>query len=565
MPGVVKADGESRKRKRKGDGQNGEVSVSAKEAKARKAPKIKASPTDDKKAQILLLGEQIPESPKHYGNIDELQKAIQNQNGDQTSESAMLAAVSLCKAFCRLIASDKLTKDKSASEKEAQNVQALRTRLRTYVTSLASWIGSPDATKENTALQLLMRIVKEEASGSNKSSEQSWRNTHGAFTAIIRALLKEADAEGARQEFIDEYVEEKDDVRFYTFVTVKQCLQDSDSEIIANNAVDLLSRIEGIPESDEQLSDWYGEEPEGKSPLLSLNGHRKVARDAWMAIFRSKLSLENRKQLLTICTAQILPWFSNHLELLADFLTDSFDQGGSTSLLALSGLFHLITKKNLDYPDFYTKLYSLLDEDVLHSKHRSRFFRQIEIYMNSTHLPAAMVASFIKRFSRLALQAPPGAIVWIIPWVYNQLKQHPPCTFMLHRPYHPAHSIYSTNLKHEEEGMDDPFNMSEADPVLTRAIDSSLWELETLRTHYHPNVAMLAKIVGEQFTKRDYQLEDFLDHSYASLLDAELGKEMKKTPIVEWEIPKRIITKEDGDGLNDLGTLLHRAMDSCRT
>ena len=69
----------------------------------------------------------------------------------------------------------------------------------------------------------------------------------------------------------------------------------------------------------------------------------------------------------------------------------------------------------------------------------------------------------------------------------------------------------------------------------------------------------LAKIIGEQFTKREYQLEDFLDHSYASLVDAELGKPLKKIPVVEFEIPKRIVTAEDG-GMNDLGSLLAQAI-----
>lgn len=109
--------------------------------------------------------------------------------------------------------------------------------------------------------------------------------------------------------------------------------------------------------------------------------------------------------------------------------------------------------------------------------------------------------------------------------------------------------------------MDDLFHPKQGDPMLTNAIDSSLWELHTLQDHWHPNVATLAKILGEQFTKRDYHLEDFLDHTYASLVDAELGKEMKKLPEVEWEIPKRIVTVEDG-GLNTLGTALWTAIEA---
>jgi U3 small nucleolar RNA-associated protein 19 len=504
-----------------------------------------------------MLEQQTLESPKHYKNIEELQHFITDT--DSELQKATLAAVALCRVFCHLIASEKLAKDKNASEKEVQIVQWLKGQLREYATRLCGWIGSPDATRESTSLTLLMRVVKEDASGGNRSSEQSWRNPHGTFTTLVQALLQANGAEGARQEFVEKFVEEHDDVRFHTFVAVKQVLQQNHNGTWAENAIDLLSQIEGVPEAEDQLEDWYGAAPDGKSPLRSLSAHRKAAREAWLAIFRSPLSAEQLKKLVAITTAQILPWFANHVELLSDFLTDSFNQGGAMSLLALSGIFYLMTEKNLDYPDFYTKLYSLLDEDVLHSKHRSRFFRLLEKCMSSTHLPAAMIASFIKRLSRLALQAPPGAIVWIVPWVYNQLKQHPPCTFMLHRPFHPAHAIYSSNPAYEQQGMDDTFDMKHTDPNTTGAIDSSLWELETLRGHYHPNVATLAKIVGEQFTKRDYQLEDFLDHSYGSLIDAELGKEMKKAPVVEWEIPKRIVTAEDG-GLNSTGTLLLSAL-----
>jgi U3 small nucleolar RNA-associated protein 19 len=96
--------------------------------------------------------------------------------------------------------------------------------------------------------------------------------------------------------------------------------------------------------------------------------------------------------------------------------------------------------------------------------------------------------------------------------------------------------------------MDDPFDMSQSDPMLSNAIDSSVWELEALQAHYHPNVATLAKIISEQFTKRSYNLEDFLDHSYTALLDVELNRDLKKDPEVEFEIPKRIFTSEEGVG-----------------
>jgi U3 small nucleolar RNA-associated protein 19 len=113
-----------------------------------------------------------------------------------------------------------------------------------------------------------------------------------------------------------------------------------------------------------------------------------------------------------------------------------------------------------DYPSFYTRLYAFLDQDLLHLKYRSRFFRLTELFLSSTsvtsilgidpqklmilirgfvlffpprHLPAALLASFVKRLSRLSLTAPPSSIVITIPFVYNILKRHPALMCMIHR------------------------------------------------------------------------------------------------------------------------------------
>lgn len=249
-----------------------------------------------------------------------------------------------------------------------------------------------------------------------------------------------------------------------------------------------------------------------KRGALPFSAHRKQGQKAWLALLNSGLEKQQRKTVLGYMTYHVVPWFQN-VEVLMDFLTDSYNVGGATSLLSLSGLFYLIQEKNLDYPDFFKKLYSLLDTDLLHSKHRSRFFRLLNTFMSSTHLPGAMVASFIKRMSRLALEAPPAAIVAVIPLIYNLLKSHPTCTFMIHRV--PRSDEERQQL--EDDGLLDPFDMNEPDPTQTGAMDSCLWELVTLQSHYHPNVASLAKIISEQFTKAHYNLEDFLDHSYNSV------------------------------------------------
>ncbi len=244
------------------------------------------------------------------------------------------------------------------------------------------------------------------------------------------------------------------------------------------------------PESEENLTldKFYVTklQPGSQQSMSNLAVRRKQAQELWLRVLRSSLTKAQRKTVLQMIAHQIAPCFTR-LEFLMDFLTDSFNAGGSTSLAALAGLFYLMQEKNLDYPQFYSKLYSLLSSEILHSKHRSRFFRLLNTFLSSTHLPAVLVASFIKRMARLALSAPPSGIVIVIPWIYNLLRNHPTCTFMIHRKPERAPSLTA-------DGMGDPFDMEEADPMETGAIESSLWEIQTLQAHYHPNVAALAKV-----------------------------------------------------------------------
>lgn len=63
----------------------------------------------------------------------------------------------------------------------------------------------------------------------------------------------------------------------------------------------------------------------------------------------------------------------------------------------------------------------------------------------------------------------------------------------------------------------DPYQASEVDPLKSGAAESSLWELASMRKHYHPSVSTLAKIFEEAFTKPNYNMEDFYDHTYTTV------------------------------------------------
>ncbi|KAM0450201.1 hypothetical protein ACHAO4_006621 [Trichoderma viride] len=498
---------------------------------------------EDLSGKILLMEQGILESKKNYNDIANLVNIASGYEDGE--EESTLAAVALCRIFLRLLAQGSLVGKKNQSEKEAVVFNWLKDQYSQYKSLLQSMLKDEDLAV--TALTLCMRTLK--AEGEHLHNKEEYTFPQAFLEGVVETLIT-SDSDEVRKAFLESYVEEFDDIRYYTFKSVKTILgrfnKDDIPDGLFDQAFALLSALDGVPQSAEELEDYYIPRPQKKSHnLRSAIQHKRQGQDAWLAILSIVQSKDERKRILSVISTNIAPWFTRP-ELLSDFLTSCYNAGGSMSLLALSGVFYLIQERNLDYPSFYPKLYSLLDNDILHSKHRSRFFRLLDTFLASTHLPAALVASFVKRLARLSLNAPPSAIATVIPWIYNLLKRHPTCTFMIHR------VVQDPELKKhiQNNGADDSFNPKETDPIETGAIDSSLWELVQLQSHYHPNVATIAKIVSEQFTKQSYNMEDFLDHSYASLLDAEIAKDIKKAPVVEFHIPKRVFLPQDEPATN---------------
>jgi len=81
----------------------------------------------------------------------------------------------------------------------------------------------------------------------------------------------------------------------------------------------------------------------------------------------------------------------------------------------------------------------------------------------------------------------------------------------------------------------DVFDPDQKSPLLTNAIDSSLWELASHQEHYLPSVATMARIFRDAFTKPSYAMEDFLDHTYTTLFEAETRRTIRKEPALLFE------------------------------
>ncbi|MCJ1439150.1 hypothetical protein MMC27_008541 [Xylographa pallens] len=484
----------------------------------------------DPTLDISHLEGQILKSRQYYNNISTLLEYMRLSEVNQFRNYE--AVLALCRIFSRLMARGIMTAPQQLDKNESMITDWLRRKYEEYCDNLLDSLANGPHEEKRASLTILMQLFREENSGRKSNEELTWKK--GTFPLIVQIVANLITGDRIQETFVEGYVEQYSDIKFYTlqaltFASTKK------STVKLDGIMSILVAVNGVHGSEERLEPLYINPPTRQYNMYSRAAQRRAAQDAWMAVLRCNVTDMQRKDLLKAMPHRIAPIFLKP-ELLMDFLTDSFEVAGSVSLLAISGLFHLMQEKNLDYPQFYPKLYSLLDFQVLHSRHRSRFFRLLEVCLASTHLPAILVASFIKRLSRLCLGAPPSAIVVVVPWIYNLFKIHPTCTFMIHRDRDQADG----KAGNPAAGFRDSFRMDENDPMLTGAIESSLWEIETLQSHYHPNVAAIARIVSEQFTKQEYNVGDFLDHTYGSMLDTELGRTMKKSPVIGYEIPKHI-------------------------
>lgn len=301
-------------------------------------------------------------------------------------------------------------------------------------------------------------------------------------------------------------------------------------------------------------SDTKAKKTKKNRGLRSVKQHQHAFSLAWIAVLRHKLPQAAYKKVLVQLPDEIMPHLVNPL-LLADFLTDSYSIGGVTSLLALNSLFILIQDYNFDSPDFYNKLYALLDDPSLYSaKQRDRFFGLLNLFLSSTHLPAYTVAAFAKRLSRSALTAEPGAILFIIPMVYNLILRHKECLQLIHRTGAFTAAEKAANRREElssgtavdaaakklsnektelvlKDGHD-PFVNDELDPIKCNALQSSLYELYTMKHHYNADVALKARMFEEKLRHQFVDVDESMEITYKSLFDKQLKrKEKGKVPL----------------------------------
>ncbi|KAK6923531.1 CCAAT-binding factor [Dillenia turbinata] len=269
---------------------------------------------------------------------------------------------------------------------------------------------------------------------------------------------------------------------------------------------------------------------------------------AWISFLRLPLPIDLYKEVLVTLHQAVIPHLSNPIKL--DFLTRSYDIGGVISVMALCSLFVLMTQHGLEYPNFYEKLYALL---------------LLDSCLKSPLLPAYLAASFTKKLSRLALSVPPSGALIIIALIHNLLRRHPSVNHLVHQEYGCAAT--EDDMKEERKLVGDKalcsgistssnkpgfdhFNNEETDPIKTKAMKSSLWEIDTLRHHYCPPVSrFVLSLENDLKVEAEVAVKDFSSASYATIFRDEIGRRVKQVSLAIYKAtPTSLFSESDFPG-----------------
>lgn len=283
---------------------------------------------------------------------------------------------------------------------------------------------------------------------------------------------------------------------------------------------------------------------------------QRALSDAWLELLKMHIPYDLYRRLLSRVHDVIIPSLINPL-LLSDFLTHALNREGLDGMLALNGIFILVTEHGLEYPKFYERLYALLAPEIFLSKHRIRFFKLADIFLASPMVPAYSAAAFAKKFARLGMKGSPATAMIAIAFIHNIIRRHPSCMQILHRPVSKVQEQNATEGKKKSESLpvwkgEDVYDMDEPDPANSRALESSLWELTLFRNHADPTVAKYCSILDKDMTDRrkstEVDIEEVLSASYSFMIDKEIKRRLKAVPTAVYptdSVPKHLFEPEE--------------------
>ncbi|XP_055389054.1 nucleolar complex protein 4 homolog A [Condylostylus longicornis] len=343
-------------------------------------------------------------------------------------------------------------------------------------------------------------------------------------TILIQLLSTEASSYHliARFKEYSEYL----DVVFYAWKVLPSLTPkgNAPSEAFVNNYLELINALPVTKELQESFK-LLCPSNEARPEIFDYVISRKCINKAWQCVMQWEIKPATHKQILIVLLERVLPHLDKPV-LLTDFLMDSLDLGGAIGLLALQGIFTLIQKHNITYPNIYEKLYSMFEPEIFHTKYKARLFYLADIFLSSTHLPENLVAAFVKRLARLSLLAPPQDVEIILYFIGNLILRHPGLKRLI---CHPVGGEVSQ----------DPYIMDERDPTKSNALESSLWEIVALQSHIMPSISTAAKFISQPLPSQEWDLSNVLDLKEDDVFDQEISRKWKQCAL-SFERPQSI-------------------------
>jgi len=299
------------------------------------------------------------------------------------------------------------------------------------------------------------------------------------------------------------------------------------------NIIDIVNLIGAQPpDSEVGPKNFFCQIKEG---LLAYKGMSECTLNLWKVLSCVDLPPNLKQTLLVTLLEHLLPRMKSPI-FLTDYFMAALDEGGAISLLALQGIYVLVQKFNITYPDVYTKLYSLVQPDIFSTPYKSRFYYLLDIFLSSTHLPEALVGGFAKKFARLSLLAPSVDKCILLSMICNLLIRHRGLMKLVN-------NIDGDQVEH------DPYDSDEADPSLSRAMESSLWEVKLLQDHVLPSVSSGAMFINNPLPNVEIDLGPLLDAHFSEVFHKELKKKTKNPPLC-FEKPTSLLVPRMETGLS---------------
>lgn len=405
--------------------------------------------------------------------------------------------------------------DKKTKEAEEKYKLWLRDGYKSLFPKLMNILQNGDSEVQIQTMSTVMHLVQAEA---NYPIMLSKPFPEEKLQMIIQNILLSPFFPIFIQRF-KEFVNFKD-VIFYSFKSLSNILSENmvTSEVILMNTLNFLKEIH-VPTNREKLlpAELKSEDflSGNENFTFDITDFCTFATKIWESLSSFKEHNSDSTKLLLIVLIDKLMYYHSNPILITDFLMNALAFKGPIAVLALQGMVNLVRQNNLEYPNVFDKLYALLEPSIFYTKYKARLFYLTDLLMMSTHLPEALVASFMKRLARLSLTAPPQDIAIMIYLIGNLVLRHKGLTILFHN-------------NDETKLENDPFDNNEKDPYKTNALKSSLWEIKILQNHPLYTVNVPARFINNPLPNVEWDLGNYLEVTYDELFHKEFKKKQKE-------------------------------------